>query len=54
MDLARSVVVIGYDIQRRIFPVEDPVGKLIKINDKNYTVVGVLARKRQFVRRQPG
>ena len=45
VDLARSVVVIGYDIKRRIFPVEDPIGKLIKINDKNFTVVGVLAEK---------
>ena len=45
VDLARSVVVIGHDIQRRIFPVEDPLGKLIKLNDKNYTVIGVLAIK---------
>ena len=45
VDLARSVVVIGYDIQKRIFPVEDPLGKLIKIGGKNYTVVGVLAEK---------
>ena len=45
VDLARSVVVIGYDIKKRIFPVEDPLGKLIKINDKNFTVVGVLAEK---------
>ncbi len=45
VDLARSVVLIGSDIQKRIFPVEDPVGKLIKINDKNFTVIGVLASK---------
>ena len=45
VELARSVVLIGGDIQRRVFPVEDPVGKEIKINDKNFTVVGVLADK---------
>ena len=45
VDLARSFVLIGADIQKRIFPVEDPVGKLIKINEKNYTVIGVLAVK---------
>ena len=45
MELARSVVLIGGDIQRRVFPVEDPVGKVIKINDKNFTVIGVLADK---------
>ena len=27
------------------FPVEDPIGKLIKINEKNFTVIGVLASK---------
>ena len=45
VELARSVTLIGGDIQRRIFPVEDPLGKLIKINDKNFTIVGVLADK---------
>ena len=45
VELARSVVLIGGDIQRRVFPVEDPVGKVIKINDKNFTVIGVLADK---------
>ena len=45
VDLARSVTVIGADVQKRIFPVEDPIGKLIKINEKNFTVVGVLAVK---------
>ena len=45
VDLARSVTLIGADIQKRIFPVEEPVGKLIKISEKNYTVIGVLASK---------
>ena len=45
VNLARSVALIGADIRKRIFPVEDPVGKLIKINEKNYTVVGVLEEK---------
>ena len=45
IDLARSVVVIGTDVRKRIFPVEDPIGKLIKINEKNFTVIGVLAEK---------
>jgi putative ABC transport system permease protein len=45
VDLARNVTVIGGDIRRRIFPVEDPLGKVIKINDKNFTVIGVLADK---------
>jgi putative ABC transport system permease protein len=43
--LARNVVVIGYDIRTRIFPVEDPLGKVIKVSNKNYTVIGCLASK---------
>ena len=45
VDLARNVTVVGRDIQRRLFPVEDPLGKIIRINDKNYTIIGVLATK---------
>ena len=45
VDMARSVTVIGNDVQRKIFPVENPLGKVIKINDKNYTIIGVLAEK---------
>ncbi len=54
IELARSVVVIGTDVQKRIFPVEDPIGKLIKINEKNFTVIGVLAEKGSSSRRQSG
>lgn len=45
VNLARNVVVIGLDVQRRIFPVEDALGRLIKINGRNFAVVGVLAEK---------
>ncbi len=45
VEFARSFALIGRDIQRRIFPVEDPLGKLIKLNEKNYTIIGVLAEK---------
>ncbi len=45
VDLARNVAIIGSDIQKRVFPAEDPIGKVIKVNEKNFTVVGVLAEK---------
>ncbi len=45
VELSRSVVVIGQDIVHRLFPVEDPLGKVIKINDKNFTIIGLLAPK---------
>jgi len=43
--LARPVAVIGKDVEKKLFPQENPVGKTIKINTHNYTVIGVLAEK---------
>jgi putative ABC transport system permease protein len=41
----RPVCVIGDAVAEKIFPAEDGLGKLIRINGQNYTVVGVLAPK---------
>jgi putative ABC transport system permease protein len=43
--LGRSVVVIGKDIEKKLFPQESPIGKTIKVNTHNYTVIGVYAEK---------
>ena len=43
--LARPVVVLGRDIEQKLFPQENPLGKLVKVNGHNYTVVGVLDTK---------
>ncbi len=45
VDLARSVVVVGHDIEKKLFPNQTPLGKTIKINDRPYQIVGVLAEK---------
>jgi putative ABC transport system permease protein len=45
VDLARSVVVVGARIEKKLFPNQTPLGKTIKINDKPYQIVGVLAEK---------
>ncbi len=45
VNLARSVCVIGTDIQKKLFPAQTPVGKTIKVNYKPYMVVGVFAEK---------
>ncbi len=47
VEFARSVVVIGQDIKKRLFPNpnESPLDKLVKIGGKTYRVVGVLAAK---------
>ena len=42
---ARSFVVIGKDIQTELFPNLDPLGKEIRIDGRNYLIVGVLAAK---------
>ena len=43
--LARNVVVVGPDAQKKLFPNETPIGKTIKMNEKPYQIVGVFAEK---------
>jgi putative ABC transport system permease protein len=45
MELARPVIIIGQSILNRLFPSENPLGKVIKIRDCTYTVIGVFASK---------
>jgi len=45
VDLARSVVVVGSRVEKKLFPNQSPVGKTIKINEKPYQIIGVLAEK---------
>src|SRR4051812_16870316 len=37
-----DVCVLGVDVVRALFPVEDPVGKDIKINGNTYRVIGLM------------
>jgi putative ABC transport system permease protein len=45
VDLARSVVVVGSTIEKRLFPNQTPINKTIKINDRPYMIIGVLTEK---------
>jgi putative ABC transport system permease protein len=45
VDLGRPVVLIGQDVLKKLFPSESPLGKMIKVNDRAYTVIGILAEK---------
>src|ERR1700726_1776688 len=45
VDLARNVIVIGKAIEKRLFPHESPIGKVIRMSGHTYTVIGVLAEK---------
>ena len=43
--LARSVTVVGTDVQKKLFPNESPIGKTIKLNEKPYQIIGVFTEK---------
>jgi putative ABC transport system permease protein len=45
IEFARSVVVVGKIIEQRLFPHESPIGKTIRLNGHNYTIIGVLGEK---------
>ncbi|MGZ7040538.1 MAG: ABC transporter permease [Thermoanaerobaculia bacterium] len=45
VDLARSVVVVGSEVEKKLFPSQTPIGKTIKINERPYQIIGVLTEK---------
>jgi putative ABC transport system permease protein len=45
VEYGRPICLLGADVVQKIFPNEEPLGKLVRINGQNYTVVGVLAPK---------
>jgi putative ABC transport system permease protein len=45
VDLARSVVVVGSSIEKKLFPNQSPINKTIKINDRPYMIIGVMTEK---------
>ena len=40
-----SVVVVGYEIARTLFPRSDPISKLITLSGRKYTVIGVIEKQ---------
>src|SRR5437588_11951418 len=45
IELARSVLVVGKMIEKRLFPHETPIGKVIRMSGHTFTIVGVLEEK---------
>src|SRR5713101_4447474 len=45
VDLARNVIVVGKIIEKRLFPHESPIGKVIRMSGHTYTIIGVFAEK---------
>jgi putative ABC transport system permease protein len=43
--LSRRVLVIGRDIEKRLFPHESPIGRVIKLNGHTFTIVGVMGER---------
>src|SRR5437879_12518820 len=46
VELSRRVLVVGKVVEKRLFPHETPIGKVIRVSGHTYTIVGVLAEKR--------
>lgn len=45
VSLGRPICVIGDEVAKVLFPNEDPLGRLIRVNGQNYTVVGQFVAK---------
>jgi putative ABC transport system permease protein len=45
VSLIRPVAIIGQDIVTKLFPSENPLGKLLKANERTYTVIGTFVAK---------
>lgn len=45
VEYGRPVVIIGQDIVAKLFPAENPIGKVIKMKERTYTVIGTFAPK---------
>ena len=48
-EAGRNVVVMGYDVADALFPGESAVGKMIRIRNQNFQVLGVTARQGSFL-----
>jgi putative ABC transport system permease protein len=45
VEFSRRVLVVGKTIEKRLFPHESPIGKVIRLSGQTFTVVGVLEEK---------
>src|SRR6202030_1337351 len=43
--LSRRVIVVGKIVEKRLFPHESPIGKVIRVSGHVYTIIGVFAEK---------
>lgn len=49
VDFKKDVCLIGATVKETFFPFESPVGKVLEINGRQFTIVGHLEKKSQFL-----
>jgi len=49
-----ALCVLGSTVQRELFPNENPLGKLVRIGEWRFRVIGVIAAARHIDRHGPG
>jgi putative ABC transport system permease protein len=45
VDFGRSVMVLGTDVAARLFPGETPIGRMVRVGNQEFEVIGVQTRK---------
>ena len=45
VEFGRAVVLLGDELGKKLFPNENPLGRMVRIDGQNYTVVGLLGKK---------
>jgi putative ABC transport system permease protein len=45
VEFSRPVALLGDELTQKLFPNEDPLGRVVRIDGQNYTVVGLLEKK---------
>lgn len=45
IEFNRAVAVVGYNLVEELFPVEDPIGKAITVDNNRFTIVGILKKR---------
>lgn len=45
VEFSRAVALLGDELVQRLFPNENPLGRMVRVDGQNYTVVGLLGKK---------
>src|SRR6187397_1184299 len=45
VDHRRNVMVLGYSVSQTLFPATDALGKNVRMNEEEFTVIGVMAKR---------